>query len=143
MTETPTPSSDPERSRSAAPVRSPRRPALGSRPAFWPTAALVGASFLLLFEFLAFQLRHGDDPALGGTTQAAPTQPARPVLVRRIVKTRVVADAAAASGGTTASSGGGSGASSTAGSTPAATPAATPTPAPAPAPAAPVVSGSS
>ena len=33
-----------------------RRPTLGSKPAFWPTVIIAGASFLLLFEFLAFQL---------------------------------------------------------------------------------------
>jgi hypothetical protein len=121
---------------SEASAASGRRRTLGSRPGFWPTAALAGACFLLLFEFLAYQLRHGNDPALGGITEAAPAKPPRPVLVRRVVKTRVVQDPAAVSGGQLVSSSGG-------GSTSTASPAPAAAPAPAPAPAAPVVSSSS
>src|SRR5689334_7751622 len=69
-----------------------RRPTLGSKPAFWPTVIIAGASFLLLFEFLAFQLTHGKDPALGGTSSTVAAKPPRPVLVRRVVETRVVPD---------------------------------------------------
>ena len=115
-----------------------RRPTLGARPAFWPTAIIVSASFLLLFEFLAFQLTHGKDPALGGATSAAAAKPQRPVLVRRVVETRVIADGGTGSGSnTTVSSGSAASGSSAASAAQAAAPA------PAPAPAAPVVSGSS
>ena len=134
MTETqnrqPAPASD-------APRRPERRPTLGSRPAFWPTAILVSASFLLMFEFLSCQLTHGKDPALGSASTAA-AKPPRPVLIRRVVNTRVIADGGTGtSGETTVSSGSASSASSAASGAVAAAPA------PAPAPAAPVVSGSS
>jgi hypothetical protein len=115
-----------------------RRPTLGARPAFWPTAIIASASFLLLFEFLAFQLTHGKDPALGGTASTAAPKPPRPVLIRRVVETRVVPDGGTDSGAnTTVSSGSAASGGSAAGAVQAAAPA------PAPAPAAPVVSGSS
>ena len=115
-----------------------RRPTLGARPAFWPTAIIVSASFLLLFEFLAFQLTHGKDPALGGTSSTAAAKPPRPVLVRRVVETRVVPDGGTGSGSSaTVSSGSAASGSSAASAAQAAAPA------PAPAPAAPVVSSSS
>jgi hypothetical protein len=134
MPDNPLSGSRPRPSGAGAPGPSPRHPTLGSRPAFWPTAMLVGASFLLLFEFLAYQLRNGNDPALGGQTASA--LPPRPVLVRRVIKTRVVEDPSASSSGqVTVSSGGGSSSVSTTSVAPAA--------APAPAPAAPVVSSSS
>lgn len=119
-----------------APSPRDRRPTLGSRPGFWPTAALAATSFLLLFEFLAFQLSQGNDPALGSATATAPPEPRRPVLIRRVVNTRVIADRGPSSDtGTTVSSGGASSGVSPASGVPAA--------APAPAPAAPVVSSSS
>ncbi len=139
MTDTQPSGTDPQRLPSTPAGRPQRRPTLGSRPGFWPTAALVGASFLLLFEFLAFQLRHGDDPALGGTGQVASPPSPRPVLVRHVVKTRVVADGTASSGASATSSDEASGSSSTVSAAPASAPA----PAPAPAPAGPVVSSSS
>jgi hypothetical protein len=120
------------------PRRPERKPTLGSRPAFWPTAILVSASFLLMFEFLSFQLTHGKDPALGGSGSSAAAKPARPVLIRRVVNTRVVADGGS---GTTGSTNVSSGSASSGSS--AASGAAAAAPAPAPAPAAPVVSGSS
>lgn len=138
MTENPSPDNAPQPP--AGPTRPRGRPTLGSRPGFWPTAALAAACFLLLFELLAFQLRRGEDPALGGAIQAVPPKPPRPVLVRRIVQTRVVPDAGAAPAGVVTSSAGSSGSSSGSAGSASVAPAA---PAPAPAPAAPVVSSSS
>jgi hypothetical protein len=92
-----------------------------------------------MFEFLSFQLTHGKDPALGSSSSTTVSKPPRPVLIRRVVNTRVVPDAGAESGASTTVS---SGSASSAGSAASAAPAATPAPA-APAPAAPVVSGSS
>lgn len=64
------------------------------KPGFMPTVLLGLASFAVLFEFLAFQLNSGNDPALGASALAAndPRTAAdvRPVVHRRIVKTRVV-----------------------------------------------------
>src|SRR4051812_28817440 len=121
----------------------PDRPrTLGSRPGFWPTALLAGASFLIMFEFLAFQLSHGNDPALGSAPATAPAKEPRPVLIRRVVDTRVVADRGSGAGAeATVSSGATS--SGTSASSGASTATATPAAAPAPAPAAPVVSSSS
>jgi hypothetical protein len=121
-----------------SPERPKRAPTLGSRPAFWPTAILASAAFLLLFEFLSFQLTHGKDPALSGSGTTAAAKPPRPVLIRRVVDTRVIPDGGSGSGGgTTVSEGSASSGSS------ATSAAAAAAPAPAPAPAAPVVSGSS
>jgi hypothetical protein len=59
-----------------------------------PTVLLGLASFAVLFEFLAFQLSNGNDPALGKSVLTAddptPARVARPVLNRRIVKTTVI-----------------------------------------------------
>jgi hypothetical protein len=133
---------DAQEPRSQRPGTSPRkpdrRPTLGSKPAFWPTVIIAGAGFLLLFEFLAFQLSHGRDPAVGTSSSAVAAKPPRPVLIRRVIETRVVPDGGSDSGTSpTVSSGSTSSASSAAGS------AATTAAPPAPAPAAPVVSGSS
>ena len=115
-----------------------RRPTLGSKPAFWPTAIIVSASVLLLFEFLAFQLAHGRDPAVGGASSsaAAAAKPPRPVLVRRVVETRVIADGGHPPATSSTVSSGSESAGSSAESAAQAS-------APAPAPAAPVVSSSS
>lgn len=120
----------------ASPKAPDRRPPLGSKPAFWPTAIIVGAGFLLLFEFLAFQLAHGRDPAVGSSPSAVASKPPRPVLIRRVVDTRVIADAGSSPGGRTTVSSGTASSGSSAASAAQAT-------APAPAPAAPVVSSSS
>jgi hypothetical protein len=58
------------------------------RPPALPTMLLALACFAVAFEFLAFQLRAGRDPALSGAPAAA--APARVVPHRRIVITRVV-----------------------------------------------------
>jgi len=59
-----------------------------------PTVLLGLASFAVLFVFLAFQLNSGNDPALGKSVLAAndpkAARSARPLINRRIVKTRVV-----------------------------------------------------
>ncbi len=52
-----------------------------------PTVAAALALFVVAFEFLAFQLRSGNDPSLAGA-QAAP----RPVLTRKVLRTKVVTD---------------------------------------------------
>jgi len=122
-----------------APKRPERKPTLGSRPAFWPTAILVSASFLLMFEFLSFQFTHGKDPVLGSSPSTAVSKPPRPVLIRRVVNTRVVPDGGTGPGGGTTVS---SGSASSGSSATSAAAAAAPAPA-APAPTAPVVSGSS
>ena len=97
------------------------------------------ACFLVVFEFLAFQLRAGRDPALGDTDVSAAAVRPRPVIVhhriivRRVVESTPAASAAPASTGTAGSS--------TASSSSVPAPAARPpapapaTPAPAPAPA--------
>jgi hypothetical protein len=58
-----------------------RRP--GALPVVWAAVAL----FLLVFAGLAFQLRSGNDPAIGAP-EAAPEP--RQVLVRRIIQRRVI-----------------------------------------------------
>jgi len=73
-----------------APVKAarPRR-----KPGFMPTVLLGLASFAVLFEFLAFQLNSGNDPALGRSALVADPKAAkvaRPVIHRRIVRTKVV-----------------------------------------------------
>jgi hypothetical protein len=71
-----------------------RRPAPPPRrKRIWPTVAASVATFAVLFEFLAFQLSSGNDPALGASVNAnaAQTQPdPRPIVNRRVIKTRVV-----------------------------------------------------
>lgn len=85
----------------AAAVERPRpaagRPAAAAarkKPGLMPTVLLGLASFAVLFEFLAFQLNSGNDPALGKSALAVndPKEvgDARPVVHRRVVKTRVV-----------------------------------------------------
>jgi hypothetical protein len=79
------------------------------------------------FEFLAFQLRSGNDPAVGASKQT----PQRPLVYRKVMRTKVVTDvvpSATAKGGASTVTG------------PATV---TSTPAPAPAPAAPVVTSTS
>jgi hypothetical protein len=88
------------------------------------------ALFLTVFALLVFQLRSGRDPALGaGPVARAASPPAKRVLVRKLIITRVVvhlpADDAPASASRTV----------TVPVTPAAAPAPVPAPVPAPAPA--------
>ena len=58
------------------------------RPSPFPVAAGSVAAFLVLFSLLAFQLRSGRDPALGGVTPQAAI--AKRVLVKRIERRVVV-----------------------------------------------------
>lgn len=117
----------------AEPGKSAQRPP--RKPRLLPTALASVACFLVVFEFLAFQLRSGNDPALGAQPIAAQA-PKRPtVLNRKVVQTRVVhlpprqqvsSSAAPVPTGT----------ASAVAAAPAPAPAAAPAPAPAPAPAA-------
>jgi hypothetical protein len=136
----------------AAPARPGRaRPVLPRRPRALPTALAALACFAVMFEFLAFQLGSGNDPAIGAGTAAEPAALKRPTVIdRKIVQTKVVSlppkptvtTAPAASSGSSPTTG----VAPTAASAPApAAPAAAPAPAapaPTPAPAAPVTSTS-
>lgn len=90
------------------------------RPRALPTVLAALACFGVAFEFLAFQLSSGNDPAIGAaaTAGSAQTAQSRPVK-KRIVITRVVSPPSSAT------SSGGSSYSASA-------PAAAPAPAPAP-----------
>ena len=102
-----------------------------------PTVLASLACFFLIFEFLAFQLRSGRDPAIGAASdRPTATRPRPTVIHRRIIVRRVVEPAPGTSSALV--SGGGAGSSSTGSSTStaaapaAAAPAAAPAPAPAP-----------
>jgi hypothetical protein len=101
-----------------------------------PTVLASAACFLVVFEFLAFQLRSGRDPALGGNEASAVALRQRPVVIHRRIIVRRVVEAAPAGSGLPVRAG--APGSSTASSSSAAAPApaaATPVPAaPAPAP---------
>jgi predicted secreted protein len=71
------------------------RPSIRRRPAVLPTVLVALACFGVTFEFLAFQLQSGHDPALGKTTAASSPAKVRPR--RKIIITKVVS---AATGGT-------------------------------------------
>lgn len=82
------------------------RPGAGAprrRPRAWPTVLAALAIFGVAFEFLAFQLRAGHDPALGGAA-AAPVatkaQPARKVIITKVIP----ASGTAATGSTSSTS---------------------------------------
>jgi hypothetical protein len=106
-----------------------------------PTVLASLACFLVVFEFLAFQLASGRDPAIGAASDKPTLHAARPVVIhRRIVVRRVVHSAPTGSAVTVG--GGTTGPSSSSTSAPTTTPApATTAAAPAPAPA-PVTSSS-
>lgn len=113
------------------------------KPGFLPTVAVAVATFAVLFEFLAFQLSSGNDPALGASAlQVASTKKAaaatRPVIDRKVIKTKVVhhpPKPAVSSSAVPVSSGSTSSVTPTTSPTSAPAPVATPAPAPAPAPA--------
>jgi hypothetical protein len=95
------------------------RPAPRRRPKALPTVLAAVAVFAVAFEFLAFQLSSGRDPAIGGATGAVTRQAvARPVN-KRIVITRVIDSRTGASGMTSAGSVAPSGASTIAAAAPA------------------------
>ena len=132
------------------PSPTPARPrALPARPRALPTVLASVACFLVLFEFLAFQLGAGKDPALGSTPATEPAAVKRPTVIdRKIVETRVVSLPPKPTATSAAAAPTSAAPSSTASAAPAvpapvaAAPAPTPAPAPAPAPAAPVTSSS-
>jgi hypothetical protein len=96
-----------------------------------PTVLASVACFLVVFEFLAFQLRAGRDPALGDTDVSTAAVRPRPVIVHhRIIVRRVVESTPAAS---TAPASTGTAGSSTASSSSVPAPAIPAAPAPAPA----------
>jgi hypothetical protein len=60
------------------------------KPRLLPTIAASVATFAVIFEFLAFQLSAGNDPALGSSPVIA-DKSARPSLInRKVIKTKVV-----------------------------------------------------
>ncbi len=61
----------------AAPASARRR-----KPGFMPTVFLALATFAVIFEFLAFQLNNGNDPALGKSVLAANDPKAAKVAAR-------------------------------------------------------------
>jgi len=110
------------------------------KPGILPTVLLGLATFAVLFEFLAFQLNGGNDPALGKTALAVndpkAAKVARPVVNRRVVKTKVVhlPPRSSSSGAPVPVSSPASGASASTAPVVTSAPAAAPAPAPAPAP---------
>ena len=64
--------------------RPPKRP---GRPSSGAVIVISTAVFLALFALLAFRLRTGHDPALGGGASAAVQ---RPVIIRKIIRRRVI-----------------------------------------------------
>ena len=124
----------------AGPSTSKRR-----RVPLWPTVLASLAVFAVVFEFLAFQLRAGHDPALGAPTAAVETKQRPNVVERRIIQRRVVHLPARTSQPATGTGTSTATASPASGIAPATAPAPTPAPAaPAPAPApAPVTTSSS
>jgi hypothetical protein len=115
-----------------------RRPRRGPGP--WTVVVTSVAAFLILLTFLAWQIRAGRDPALGGKGVAAPI-PKKRVIVRRVVKRVVidrvvrVPDVPQAGGGAPAAAPSGTVASGPVASGPAPQAAAPAVPAPSPAPA--------
>lgn len=124
--------------------------AMTERPRALPTLLATAACFVVLFEFLAFQLSAGKDPAIGATPVVATGPPAkRPTVIdRKIVQTKVVSlppkpTVTSAASAPTSSAPATSTASAPVPATSAPAPVvAAPAPAPAPAPAAPVTSSS-
>ncbi len=109
----------------AAAAPSPRK--VPAKPRALPTIALALACFGLLFEFLAYRLHTGNDPAIGGSQAAAGsvTASSSPVVIRK----RIVTDVYPARGGGAVRS-----ASAPAAPPPPAPSVSAPAPAPAPAP---------
>ena len=114
------------------------------RPRALPTVLASVACFLVLFEFLAFRLTSGHDPALGTSAPVTAATQTRPTVIhRRIVNTKVVSLPPKSSGSSTSmaiAAPASTAAPATSSATPA--PVAAPAPAPAPAPASPVTSSS-
>ena len=78
-----------ERSDHAAPAgQRPPRPRR-SKPAPLPTVLAALAIFAVAFEFLAFQLSAGKDPALGPATPTTPvvakSRPAKKIVITKVI----------------------------------------------------------
>ena len=71
------------------PVSQPPRPERPKKPGPLPTFLAALAVFAVAFEFLAFQLSAGRDPALGpGPTASAPpakTRPAKKLVITKLI----------------------------------------------------------
>ena len=74
------------------------------RPSALPTVLVALACFGVTFEFLAFQLQSGRDPALGSASVASAPAKVRPR--KKIIITKVVQAGTGSTGQTTSSSGG-------------------------------------
>ena len=72
---------------------SPPRASERRRPSILPTVAAALALFIVAFEFLAFQLRSGNDPSLAGAAAA------RPQVTRKVLRTKVITDVVPTIGG--------------------------------------------
>lgn len=106
-----------------------------------PTVLASLACFFLIFEFLAFQLRSGRDPAIGAAADRPTATRPRPTVIHRRIIVRRVVEPAPGTSSALVSSGAGSSSTGSSTSTAAAPAAAAPAAAPAPAPA-PVTSSS-
>lgn len=73
----------------ARPVEHRARTARVRRPGPMPVISGTIALFAVSFGFLTYQLRSGNDPALGAQALASTTAP-RPVIVRRVIKRRII-----------------------------------------------------
>jgi hypothetical protein len=96
-----------------------------------PTLLASAACFLVVFEFLAFQLRSGRDPAIGASASEPTAARPRPVVIHRRIIVRRVVESSPDVSSVPVGGGSSSGSSSTASAAPVA-PVAAPAPAPAP-----------
>jgi hypothetical protein len=97
-----------------------------------PTVLSSLACFFLIFEFLAFQLRSGRDPAIGVAANHPTAARPRPVVIHRRIIVRKVVEPAPGTSSALGSSGDAESSSTGSSSGVAAAPAAAPAPAPAP-----------
>ena len=96
-----------------------------------PTVLASAACFLVVFEFLAFQLRSGRDPAIGASASSPTASRPRPVVIHRRIVVRRVVESSPDVSSVPVGGGSSTGTPSTASAAPVA-PVATPAPAPAP-----------
>src|SRR5689334_22202713 len=96
-----------ERARMTERADSRHRSAASGRPRPLPTVLAALAVFAVAFEFLAFQLSAGKDPALGtGVATTAPVSKTRPAKKLIITKVIPAAGGAGVGGGTSYSTSG-------------------------------------
>jgi hypothetical protein len=89
------------------PAERPARQAPQSKPRPLPTVLAALAVFAVAFEFLAFQLSSGKDPAVGAPVAAGTPHPkTRPA--KKLIITKVVPATGGAAGGSTSGSWSGS-----------------------------------